>query len=289
MKKILVLGSYGFIGKYIVDYFQKKGMNVIKLGHSKDSKDGSSVNICNLDKLSDIDYIINCAGSGDVRKSFLKPLDDFEKNVYLLEEVLEYARKCVNKPKIIQLSSAAVYGVVPDIAIKEENILNPISPYGYHKRIAEEMCENYSRFFGIDISVIRLFSVYGNNLKKQLLWDACNKFQFDEKVSFFGTGKETRDFLHVRDVCRLIDNLIISSRGFEIINGGVGRRIELNYVISLIAKEFNKEYLFNNEVKEGDPTYYLADIAKLNEISFLPTVKLEYGIKEYTNWYKTII
>src|SRR6185312_5873943 len=100
-------------------------------------------------------------------------------------------------------SSAAVYGAVRQIPINESGPRNPISPYGVHKKIAEDLCYSYARHFGARIALVRFFSVYGAGLRKQLLWDACNKLVVGDG-RFGGHGNEVRDWLHIEDAARLL-------------------------------------------------------------------------------------
>ena len=98
-----------------------------------------------------------------------------------------------------------------------------MSPYGLHKHMAEELCEYYNRIHGYRIRSIRIFSAYGNGLRKQLLWDIYQKYQNTGRIELFGTGEETRDFIHVSDIVRAIE-LILAYDGPEnvinVANGG---------------------------------------------------------------------
>lgn len=175
--KILVTGSAGFLGKNVSRYFSKKGWIVCGVDHGKlDEEDFRSLEIdqwieseISEDSLNRInkspDLIVHCAGSGSVGFSVTNPREDFEANVSSLLPVLEFMRlKCPNA-KLIYPSSSAVYGEKEGVPIKESDSLSPISPYGYHKKIAEELLESYNKNFGLNISIIRFFSLYGQGLK----------------------------------------------------------------------------------------------------------------------------
>ena len=100
--------------------------------------------------------------------------------------------------------------------------MNPVSPYGVHKKIAEDLCRSYGQHFKIASCVIRLFSVYGVRLRKQLLWDECLKLSKNE-ITFFGTGQETRDWLHIHDVVNLLFTAAEhASSHCPTVNGGTG-------------------------------------------------------------------
>ena len=100
-------------------------------------------------------------------------------------------------------SSAAVYGQKNEKSISVHDVLNPVSPYGNHKRICETLSKFYSNYYKLRISIIRLFSLYGPGLKKQLLWDACNKIYSGDQI-YSGTGLEKRDWIYIEDAINLI-------------------------------------------------------------------------------------
>ena len=195
------------------------------------------------------------------------------------------------KAQLIYPSSPAVQGEHPDKPIKEEYIGKPASPYGYHKKIVEELCQSYSKEYGLNISIIRLFSVYGNGLKKQLLWDACKKLcsTRDEAV-FWGTGKETRDFIHIKDVLSLFEILIRKKSRFLLINGGSGTKHSVRKVVEIIRDLLgsNVSINFDNRVNQGNPMYYWADTQKLASYGFITKKNLNQELKNYIEWVKSL-
>jgi len=223
-----------------------------------------------------------------VSDSVAHPHEDFDNTVNTLLATLEYIRLYNKKAKLIYPSSAAVYGLKKDRPIKENHKLNPVSPYGFHKEIAEELITSYHKNFKVKAGIIRFFSLYGNGLKKQLLWDACNKFSASGKeVTFFGTGEETRDWIHIDDAVRLIFEVSKNNRNFLLLNGASGERVMISEVINLIAREFeDKKVVFNGESRKGDPKYYHADIKKAVSIGWQPDISFKNGIKDYVNWFR---
>ena len=105
--------------------------------------------------------------------------------------VLEFSRLHAPDARIVLPSSAAVYGAVERTPIEEIDVLRPVTPYGAHKKIAEDLCASFGRYCGVKSAVVRLFSVYGPELRKQLLWDASWRVSRNEN-GFFGTGRELR-------------------------------------------------------------------------------------------------
>lgn len=303
MKKILITGAKGFLGSHVCKDFKQKGYITYGIGHgglsieeSKDigldfwKKDDISIKAI-LEFEQTFDVIVHCGGSGSVGFSVEHPYDDFKKTVDGTLEVLEYIRVYNPKAHLIYPSSPAVQGECKDSPIKEDYVGKPTSPYGYHKKIAEDLCQSYSEKYSLKISVIRFFSVYGNGLKKQLLWDAIHKIKKAKKeVIFWGTGKETRDFIHVEDVLNIIDKLLVQEIRFLIINGGTGRKYPIKRVIEMIRDLINSgiEVQFDNRVNFGNPTYYWADIQRLDQLGVKPKKQLEQEIKNYVVWAKAL-
>ena len=165
---------------------------------------------------------------------------------------------------------------------------NPISPYGVHKNIVEELCDMYAKQYGVHVAVLRLFSVYGNGLKKQLLWDACSKLSQGNN-SFWGTGEETRDWVHVSDVARafLIAGDKASAR-CPVVNVGTGKAVKIKDVLRILFEVYGAQVLpsFGGEINVGNPKHYVADVDDIMAWGWEPTVSLRQGIEDYVRWYQ---
>ncbi len=301
IKKILITGAKGFIGSNLTKHFKSLGYETYGIGHGgfsiEESKhigldywETNDITIKAILRFSQkFDVIIHCGGSGSVNFSVNNPYEDFKKTVDGTLEILEYIRVHNSNAHLIYPSSPAVQGQHPDIPIREDYVGKPMSPYGYHKKIAEDLCQSYSEKFNLKISIIRLFSVYGNGLKKQLLWDACHKIMNSGKtVEFWGTGEETRDFIHINDVAELIEKTLLISDRFTILNGGSSIRHTISFIINEIRNGLHIEtdIIFNKKVDIGNPNYYWADISRAKSLNWTPTILLKDGIKEYIQWTK---
>lgn len=299
IKTILVTGAKGFVGSHVASYFKSLGYITYGIGHgylSADEKQAIGLDYWKQDDITItsilsfeqcFDVIVHCGGSGSVGFSVEQPYLDFKKTVDGTLEVLEYMRVYNPKAHLIYPSSPAVQGECPDIPISESFVGKPASPYGYHKKIAEDLCRSYNEKYNLKVSVIRLFSVYGVGLKKQLLWDACNKIKWATgTVEFWGTGNETRDFIHIDDVLLLISVLLERKEGFLLVNGGTGVKYSVRQVVEMINSYMEKNVLlsFNNKINLGNPIYYWADTATLESIGFSVNAKLELEIKNYIDW-----
>ncbi len=301
MKRVLVTGAHGFLGRHTAAHFKKHGYEVIGIGHGFWKKENpenfgidqwieADVAIRSLAKITKkIDCVVHCAGGSSVGYSVAVPMLEFQKTVTSTINVLEYIRISQPAAKLIVPSSAAVYGEKEDEPIQELDSLKPVSPYGFYKKITEELCEAYAGNFNLSIVVIRFFSIYGNGLRKQLLWDACTKLSSNSrKVIFYGTGEETRDWLHVEDAVALIYLMSQVSDRYTIVNGGGGRRETVLDILVQIKKLLGtrSEIVMNGNRKEGDPLHYWADIAKLQHYGWRPQKNIGNGLEEYVNWFQ---
>jgi len=300
-KTILVTGGYGFLGRAVTQKYKALGYRVLGIGHSQWSPEEAlffgydawleaSVSLSNLSSFDEaLDLVVHCAGNSSVSRSLTHPLQDFSLNVLATAELLEYLRITESKAMLIYPSSAGVYGACDDLQIRESDDLNPISPYGYHKKMIEDMLEMYSKVYKIKVAIIRFFSIYGPGLKKQLLWDASTKLlKANKEVIFWGTGEETRDWIYIDDAVELISQLSNNTKPFRLVNGGAGNRITVKFVLEALRNALGVDIKikFNGEVRSGDPRFYHADISKLNEIGIQPKVTFNDGIYRYADWFK---
>lgn len=303
MKKILVTGAYGFIGRNTAKYFATAGWQVIGIGHGRWQESEwkqwglsewyeSDLTVDALQTYVDaVDVIVHCAGSGVVGFSLEHPEQDFHRTVNGTVAVLEFVRRTNPKAHVIYTSSAGVYGAALKMPIGEYDKLNPISPYGAHKKLAEEMCHSYYQYFGLSITIVRLFSVYGIGLRKQLLWDACVKITNGKNI-FFGDGKEKRDWLHIYDAAKLLYTIAArSDPGFKIINGGTGEGVSVKEILVELYLCFDRTDTpdFSGALRDGDPINYIANIDEALKLNWMPSISWRDGVYEYVNWFRDCI
>lgn len=305
MKNVLITGAFGFLGRHTAITFKKAEYYVCGIGHGKwhnheyskwgiDEWFESTITfeaLINLNKSFDI--IVHCGGSGSVAFSYQNPYEDFQKSVQSTLSLLEYIRLQTKPCHFIYPSSPAVQGDLGDKEITEDDPSNPVSPYGFHKKAAEELCLSYNKNFNIKITIIRYFSIYGDGLQKQLLWDACIKIKnADNKISFFGTGGETRDWLYVTDAAQLILSIVQNvNKNLWIVNGGSGIRTTIKDTLNQLVKLYGKtvDVSFNQEVKPGDPRFYHANISRAKQLNWEPKVQLVDGLNQYINFFKKLM
>jgi UDP-glucose 4-epimerase len=218
------------------------------------------------------------------------PYGDFMRTVKSLVDVLEFSRIYCKKAKIILTSSAAVYGNAETMPLHESMKPLPLSPYGHHKWVAEQLCESYAKNFGVSVTVVRFFSIYGIGLRKQLLWDACRKIITGNMI-FSGTGDETRDWIHVTDaatlLCHLKDHITSEC---AILNGATGTGTSVRDILQELAigLGLTEEIGFNSVVRPGNPLHYIADIEGVRKLGWAPQRHWRQGVREYAEWFRSL-
>lgn len=293
--KVLIIGSKGFIGSHCVKYFASK-YEVWSCDIVVDYDESNYIlldpvneNFEKVFTLQDFDLCINCSGAASVSDSYKNPQRDFTLNTYNVFKQLEGIRKYNKNCKYINLSSAAVYGNPISLPVKESQACNPISPYGLHKKMAEEICIEFNKIFGLPTCSLRIFSAYGPRLKKQLFWDLYRKSRNTDKVELFGTGKESRDFIYISDLVKAIEIVALNaSFNGEAINIANGIEIKIEEVVRVFYQNFpdSINYEFIGENRKGDPINWVADIQTLEKFGYKQEITLKAGLQNYYQWIK---
>lgn len=299
---VVVLGAAGFVGRHVAREMNACGFAVIGIGHGSWTADEArewgievwmkdDISLPALERMALTEppkAVIHCGGSGVVSYSYVNPLDDFQRSAQSTVATLEWIRlHGKGQCRLVLVSSAAVYGDRGDTDATESSAPAPISPYGFHKVIAETLCDSYSRFFDTPVSIVRLFSVYGEGLRKQLLWDAMCKFR-EGQCAFFGTGHELRDWIHVDDAARLLCAAALTPQSrLEIYNGG-HNQATTREVLTLLAQAAATVMTpqFNGEVHKGNPRRLTADCEHTRRLlGWAPQVGLAQGLQRYAAWF----
>jgi dTDP-glucose 4,6-dehydratase/UDP-glucose 4-epimerase len=290
--KILIIGSKGFIGTHCVTYFSNAHevwqCDVVTdyVSQNYFTVDATNANFADVFEKHNFDICINCSGAASVPDSIKNPQRDFSLNVFNVYKQLDAIRKYNPNCKYINFSSAAVYGNPKSLPIREDAKPNPISPYGYHKKMAEDICKEFYQNYGISTCSLRVFSAYGPGLQKQLFWD-LNKKASCEIINLFGTGNESRDFIYITDLLEAVNCVILKSKfNAEIINVASGKELFIKDVVSMFYNNFKEEISFNflGKEREGDPSNWKANISKIESYGFKPEVSIEEGLNEYVKW-----
>lgn len=299
--KVLITGASGFIGYRTGIAFQERGYDVVGWDRSK-INNGFPIIMVDLSDENEIsrqldsfrpDIIIHCAGSADVGKSVSNPIQDYHGNVTITHNLLFALHKLeLEKTRFVFLSSAGVYGNPVSLPITEEMPLNPLSPYALHKVMCEEVCKYFANNYKMNVKVARIFSAYGAGLRKQIFWDMYQKQKGTGRLDMFGTGNESRDYIHVDDVVQSLLLLATSESNHIIFNVANGEEVTIREATEMFADAAGigrENIVFNGIVREGDPLNWKADISRIRELGFQKTVEMKKSIVDYVKWAMDII
>jgi UDP-glucose 4-epimerase len=305
MSGVFITGVAGFLGSHMARHFSSLGWKI----HGTDACDAEAVSDLGLTtfhsaRLPDgrlgewigsaqVDLLVHCAGRASVPLSMTNPTEDFEGNTRVVQDLLESCRAIGFSGGVLLMSSAAVYGNPDAMPVGEDAKVRPVSAYGYHKRQAELLFEEYARIFGLKTGVLRIFSAYGAGLRRQVLWDLSEKILSGSgPLVLQGTGAETRDFIHASDVARAA--ALIAERGAmegEVYNVASGEEMPIRRLAALLCESLGveRELKDSGRLPDGVPARWLADISRLRALGFEPSVSFPDGVAEFAAWARTLL
>jgi UDP-glucose 4-epimerase len=292
-----VTGARGYIGRHAARELASRGYRVHGIGHGpwlqgdRESSGvtswlNSGVTAAGLDVLAGQcgvpSVILHLAGGSSVGASIAAPREDFDRTVTASAELAEWVRTRAPSARIVAASSAAVYGDGWDRPIAADAPVRPCSPYGAHKAAMETILSGHARSFGTRVAIVRLFSVYGAGLEKQLVWDMCCRLAAAKtEVCLDGTGNETRDFVYVTDAAFMLASAAEhASAEMMVFNGGSGASVTVSDLTAQIRAEWaaSVPLRFTGTVRSGDPRHLIADMSSSSAIAPPRFVPLKAGI-----------
>ncbi len=312
--KILVTGGAGFIGSNFINYMMSKypkygivcldsltyASNLTSLDNVKNIKNFTFVKgditnsklVNNLFKSESFDIVINFAAESHVDRSIKNPSIFLSTNI-LGTQVLMDASKEFNVKRFHQISTDEVYGDLPldrsDLQFSEDTPLSPSSPYSASKAAADLLVLAYHRSYNLPITISRCSNNYGPYQFNEKLIPLMILNALDNKpLPVYGNGENIRDWIHVNDHCRAIDDIIHKGVIGEIYNvGGNNEKSNLE-VVKTILKELNKPVELITFVTDrvGHDLRYAIDGTKIKgQLGFEPNIDFNEGIKTTIKWY----
>jgi UDP-glucuronate 4-epimerase len=310
----LVTGGAGFIGSHVCDRLLRNGHSVwilddlndfydpkIKQANIRDLRasakplafiQGDLTDRACLDELFGgikLDQVIHLAARAGVRPSLLEPALYQRVNVEGTANLLEAAR-LHNVKKITIASSSSVYGVNSKVPFSESDpIFSAISPYAASKLACEALGHVYHHVYGMDIAVLRFFTVYGPRQRPDL---AIHKFarliSNGKPVPVFGDGSTARDYTYVTDT---VDGVLACTEkefGYEVFNLGESQTVTLDRLVELLEKHLAKKAIIDRRPPQpGDVPITFADISKARKrLGYDPKIKIEEGIPLFVEWFR---
>lgn len=236
------------------------------------------------------DVVVHIAARAGVRPSIEEPALYQRVNVEGTVNVLEAARSNGVR-KAILASSSSVYGVNSKVPFREQDpIFKAISPYAASKLACEALGHVYHRLYGIDVVMLRFFTVYGPRQRPDL---AIRKFSeritAGKPIPVFGDGSTARDYTYIDDILNGITACITRDFGYEIFNLGESQIVRLDRLIELLEDALGKKAIIDRQPSQpGDVPLTFADVTKARKmLGYEPQVKIEEGVRRFAQWFQT--
>ena len=306
--KALVTGGAGFIGSNLVRQLVQSGHEVKVLDNLSsgfkdnlapfpqvglvegDVRDQSAV----AEAIKGVEVVFHLAASVGNKRSMENPVADAHVNVIGTLNILEAVRR-EGIRKMVTSSSAAIFGELKTLPIREDHPVEPDSPYGCTKLCEEKECLAYAKLYGLEAVCLRYFNVYGPNQRFDAYGNAIPIFVFQmlrgETITIFGDGEQTRDLVQVRDVVQANLKAAMTPGLSGAFNISSGTRVTINHLVDLLSKVCGlRPTVLHGPPRKGDVRHSLADISAANKaFGYSPSVDLEKGLFEYVSWARNMM
>lgn len=307
--RILVTGGAGFQGSHLAEALlaaghqvtvlntfslaAKANLRIFEAHEQADVVFGSVTDRELLSKTADGHHVVfHLAANVNVDKSIEDPQSFVDTNVLGTQSVLDAARR--HGSRVIFASTCEVYGDghqrSAGALLDESAELRPNSPYAASKAAADRLCYSYYRSYGMDVTMVRPFNIYGERQKSgaygALIPILVRKAMAGDTLTVFGDGTATRDYLHVSDVvqgyCLVLDTPNLAGRA---INFASGTNTRVKDIANYVAGKFGSEVV-NGPARPGEVSRFPASIEVAKSLGFTPRVNIWEGIDRYIEWTK---
>jgi UDP-glucose 4-epimerase len=293
--RVLITGGAGFIGRHIAGHFHDRAEVRVLDNLCSGLKSNLSGLECQLvvgsildrdlvrEIMKGVDFVFHLAAMVSVQESVQKPKDCADINTVGTAIVLEEAARARVK-KLIFSSSAAIYGDNPTIPKIESMSAEPKSPYAASKYEAERHCRSFTHEGRLPTVSLRYFNVFGPYQDPRSEYAAAvpafiEKAIRNEAITIFGDGRQTRDFIYVKDVVAANSFFALKSQATGIFNVACGRQITITDLALTIRNLTKSTSTINyGAERSGDVKHSLADVDKAQTAGFKPVTDLSEGL-----------
>jgi len=310
----LVTGGAGFIGSHVCEGLLNAGHKVWALDDLNSFYDPAikrrnieeisasgkpftfvRADLCNAKAVQALfaevafDQVIHLAARAGVRPSLEEPELFQQVNVGGTVNVLEAARRHGVK-KILIASSSSVYGVNKKVPFAESDpVFSAISPYAATKLACESLGHVYHHIYGMDVTMLRFFTVYGPRQRPDLaIYKFAKLITEGKPIPVFGDGVTARDYTYITDIIDGVMACVDRKCGYEIYNLGESQTVTLSRLIDLLESSLGRKAIIQRlPVQAGDVPLTYADITKSRQhFGYAPKVKIDQGIPLFVEWFK---
>jgi len=296
--KIIITGGAGFIGSHLAEFLIKKGHKIViidnlstgRLSNIKSFKNRLKFVKADISKLgkwtenfNNAKIVFHLAALADIVPSIQNPKKYFDSNVVGTENVASTSLKHKVK-KIIYSASSSCYGIPRSYPTSETENIRPQYPYALTKNLGEQILIHYAKIYGVQVTSLRLFNVYGTRSRTSGTYGAMFGVFLAQKLknkplTVVGDGKQKRDFTYISDVIEAFYKTIKIKKNFQIFNLGTSTPISVNKIVKLLGCKS-----INIPKRPGEPDQTNAKIIKIKkELNWEPKISIEQGIKKLLN------
>ncbi len=306
-RKCLVTGGAGFIGSHIVDALIAEGCSVAvidNLSSGRRENLNSEARLYEVDILDSMDEVFekerpevlfHLAAQISVSRSTREPDFDARTNV---EGSINVLQQCVRGgvARVVYASSAAVYGEPPELPLREDQVVYPLSPYGISKYVVEYYLYYYRKSADLDYVALRFANVYGPRQDPHgeagVVAIYSERFLGGEEAVIFGDGRQTRDFVYVEDLAQanlLAADAEIPDDVLPVFNVSSGRQTEINEVFKLVRDySGSAQEPIHRPPRAGDVYHsYLANDLARRYLGWSPQTGIEQGLRQTVEFFKS--
>jgi UDP-glucose 4-epimerase len=296
-RTVLITGAGGFLPGHAARAFREAEWRVVGVGRNE-LRDGRAVyDGFQLNQLGDVASIANVlekftpalivhlAAPASVPASLKYPVADFDAHVAPTIRLFDAVRTAAPATRVMLISSAAVYGEPRSLPIREDAELAPLSPYGFHKLHQELLCDEYRVVHGIASTKVRIFSTFGEGLRRLAVWDIARRAIAGD-TTVLGTGDEVRDYLYAGDIGDALV-AIANDAPFDgsAINVAAGAGTTIRQLAEkIIALAGGGAPRFTGVTGAAMPARWIADTAKLHALGFAPRHHLDDALARTVAW-----
>lgn len=308
--KILVTGAAGFIGSHLADRLLQEDVEVTALDNMSTGRQANIQHNLNnrnykfikgdirdrkqlAETLKGADAVFHEAAQVNITKSLEDPLTTNDINV---NGTLNVLKACADQKVrcLVFASSCAVYGEEPTLPKKEDMTPKPISPYAASKLAAENYVTVYSKVYDIRTTSLRYFNVYGprqtSGPYSGVIPIFIHNLLNNRKITIYGDGDQTRDFVYVNDVVEANIRALTSNRSAgEVFNVATGHQVTVNELVEKLQKVTGKNdvEVVHAAERTGDIRHSYADVSKAERlIGYRPRVDIFNGLSELVEYWR---
>ncbi len=313
MRRVLITGAAGFIGSHLSEALIARGDAVtgfdnfntyydpaikranLRTALGSDRFQLIEADICNEDAVLAAfasvkpDIVVHLAARAGVRPSLEDPNLYHRVNVIGSQHILDACR-AHPVSHLVFASSSSVYGGSKDVPFSETNpVMRPVSPYAATKRMNELQAHVYSHVYGVKVSMMRFFTVYGPRQRPDM---AIHKFTRmilnGEPIPMFGDGSSARDYTYIDDIIQGLVQAVDTPFDYEIFNLGEHHTTTLSQLIEIIQKHTGEAAVIQALPNQpGDVPITYADISHAQELlAYQPTTPIDEGVRRFVAWYR---